>query len=432
MKSDQTIQEVRQNQGRKPVAIVLGGTVPHVALINELKHKGYQTVLVDYLSSSPGKDAADVHVQESTLDQQKVLDIAIKMQAKLVISACIDQANITACYVSERLCLPKPYSYKTALTISNKVMMKRTMTEAGIPTSKFVIFEKDDEINSIPLDYPIVVKPSDCTGSKAVNRVSDPALLANFITMARDASRTKQALAEEFVSGEEVQIDYFVKSRKAFRILERKKIKIPGNIEGVQQVLGSEIPAGLSDKALEILDNSAQKTADAFDLENTPLFLQAIVNEDTVNVIEFAPRIGGGLSFRLVHLATQFDFLKASVNSLLSESMKIEIARSRKFISTTIIYAIGGTFGATTGVEDLKRNGVIREYHAFKLAGASVGSELSSNNRIGAFICEAGTPQELQQMINEAVGNIDILDENGNSILRTSLRYDKQWGLSKL
>ena len=58
----------------KPVALVLGGTNPHRALIEKLKIRGFYTVLVDYFENPPAKNIADEHEKESTLDIQKVLE----------------------------------------------------------------------------------------------------------------------------------------------------------------------------------------------------------------------------------------------------------------------------------------------------------------------------------------------------------------------
>ena len=111
----------------RKVAIVLGGTSPHIELIRQLHERNFFVVLVDYLSNPPAKQYADVHIQESTLDCEAVLNVAIEFNASLVISACVDQANITACYVAEKLNLPRPYSYELANNITNKGYMKEVM-----------------------------------------------------------------------------------------------------------------------------------------------------------------------------------------------------------------------------------------------------------------------------------------------------------------
>ena len=79
-------------------AIVLGGTNPHIELIKNLKKRGYYTILVDYAENPLAKDYADEHIQESSLDKEKVFKIARDRKVNLVISTCSDQANVTACY----------------------------------------------------------------------------------------------------------------------------------------------------------------------------------------------------------------------------------------------------------------------------------------------------------------------------------------------
>ena len=99
------------------VALVLGGTVPHMELILQLKNRGYYTILIDYLENPP---AADEHIVESTLDKEKVLEIAVERKVELVISGCVDQANISACYAMEKLGKYVPYSYEIARKVTNK------------------------------------------------------------------------------------------------------------------------------------------------------------------------------------------------------------------------------------------------------------------------------------------------------------------------
>ena len=54
----------------KSVALVLGGTSPHIELINQLKARGYYVVLWDYLKNPPARKFADRFMQESTLERK--------------------------------------------------------------------------------------------------------------------------------------------------------------------------------------------------------------------------------------------------------------------------------------------------------------------------------------------------------------------------
>ncbi len=222
------------NEQNKPVAIVLGGTNPHIELIHQLQARGYYVVLVDYLNHPPAKDHADLHIQESTMDQERVLEIAKKIHASLVISACVDQANITACYVGEKLGLTKPYSYETARNITNKGCMKAAMDKYGVPTTKYVYLEPGHEISELPLNFPVMVKPADSCAASGVKKARNAEELAKFWEQARNVSRTGRTIIEEVARGTEVSAYCFIENHHAHIIMISERISI---IEGEQQVL---------------------------------------------------------------------------------------------------------------------------------------------------------------------------------------------------
>ena len=118
-------------------AIVLGGTNPHIELINQLHARGYYVILIDFLPHPPAKPYADIHIQESSMDMDLVVKIGKEYDVDLVICACIDQQNVTACYAAEKLGLTKPYSYDFAHKITNKGYMKDVMVENHIPTTRY-------------------------------------------------------------------------------------------------------------------------------------------------------------------------------------------------------------------------------------------------------------------------------------------------------
>ena len=147
-------------------AIVLGGTSPHITLVRELKERGYTVILVDYLPNPPAKAYADRHIQESTLDMEKVLQIAKDEKADLVVSACIDQTNSVCCYVAEKLGLPHPYDYQTSLAVTVKSVMKKVFLENGVPTSPYFAGKSvSDFSREVLLNYAKKIAPRCITTS---------------------------------------------------------------------------------------------------------------------------------------------------------------------------------------------------------------------------------------------------------------------------
>lgn len=139
--------------------LVLAGGADQIALIKELKWRGHITILIDYFQNPPAKNYANKHIVASTLDIEKVKEIAITEQVGLICTACTDQALLTVAKVSEDLGLPCYIDYKTALNVTNKAFMKSVMVANDIPTAKYTILHECCLKDLSNFEYPLVVKP---------------------------------------------------------------------------------------------------------------------------------------------------------------------------------------------------------------------------------------------------------------------------------
>lgn len=413
----------KEKENNKPVAIVLGGTNPHIELINQLKSRGYYVVLVDYLHSPCAKDYADLHVQESTMDEEAVLRVAAQMNAQLVISACVDQANITACYVAEKLGLPHPYSYELASKITNKGYMKKVMTENHIPTTKYIYLHEEDKLDGFNLNYPVMVKPADSCASSGVKKAKNPNELKQFLAEARNVSRTGNAVIEEVAEGTEVSAYCFVQDGIANVIMISERLSV---IEGPKQVLkcyATITPPRITEVASKKIQNAATAIASAFSLDNTALHVQAICTADDINILEFAPRVGGGISYETIRENTGFDIISATIDSYLEKKVDLQYHPAEGYCSVNLIYGLPGEFDHLTGIQELLDSNVIDTFHYHKTKGAHIGDERASHGRIAAFVVRGHTLQEMAGKIQYSMNHMQAYDSSGNEIMRKDLYF---------
>jgi carbamoylphosphate synthase large subunit len=401
----------------KPIAIVLGGTSPHIALLENLKKRGYYTILIDYLENPPAKLFADEHIKESTLEKDKVLFIASKNKASLVISTCVDQANATACYVAEKLNLSRPYSYETAVNVTNKNLMKEIMCKNNIPTSKYISIKNLDEFYKSDINLPVVIKPVDSNSSAGVRKASTDIEFHDYFKQAIDISRTKCVIIEEYVNGMEISIDCFVQNGKTHIILIRQKLELIREPDHVLQSSGSFSPGDISDSTFDKIQKIANKIPATFGIDNTPLLIQAFIENDNINIIELMPRIGGGLSYRTIQLSTGFDILNASIDSFLDKTPVISYNNPICFFATIIIYAFPCIFQRVEGVETLLADKIIEEFYYYKTSGTQIGSDMSTSSRIGAFIVKADNKEILNEKIKKAIKEFQVYDINNNPVM---------------
>lgn len=409
----------------KPVAIVLGGTAPHIELVKQLQARGFFVVLVDYLQNSPAKSYADCHEQVSTMDKDAVLDVAKKHKAELVISACVDQANITACYVAEQLGLPHPYSFLFANNITNKGYMKKVMREHGIPTSQYIFLEKEDDLSCFNLTFPVMVKPADSCAASGVKKANNREELLKYLAEAKAVSRTGRAVVEEFVSGVEVSVYAFIQNHEARILMISERISV---IEGDKQVLkcyATITPPSITAVAKEKIEYLTNRIADVFEMDNTPLHVQFICNGESVNVIEFAPRVGGGISYKNIKENTRFDIIDATIDSYLGKRVDVKATLSSRFYSVNLAYGIPSIFDHLEGIQDLIDQGIVDSCHFHKTKGASLSDDRASSGRIAAILISGDSRDEIISKVKYTFGHINAYDPYGNQILRKDL-YVKQ------
>lgn len=402
-------------------AVVLGGTFPHRDLLAKLRDRGYHTVLVDYYENPIAKDFADSHYKVSTLDKDMVLEVAREERADLVISSCVDQANVTACYVAEKLGLPHPYSYETAVAVTDKNLMKHIMFQNGIPTSSYYTIESVNEFVPDKLKYPIIIKPSDSNSSKGVRRIDafDNQSLS-FVSQALSISRNGCAIVEEFKVGKEIGVDCIIKDHHATVVMTRERRKIHyNNSDAIQQIYGSFWPACISQKQLLSLQEIAEQIALAFDLNNTPLMMQTIVCEDDISVIEFGARIGGGENYRIIKELTGYDFIDQSIDSFLNKSISSSFHAPKIKLADNYIYMTPGLFGRIE-IDERVRDELLY-YNVYRKPGAEIGKDISSNNRVGVFVVASEDEGSLLKKIYRVVDNMEVFDYFNHPVMRKDI-----------
>ena len=401
----------------KTVAIVLGGTAPHVLLVNKLHERGYYVVLVDFLPNPPAKRVADEHFQASTLDKERVLEIAKEKKASLVISTCIDQANSVCCYVAEKLNLPHPYSYETSLFVTNKGLMKGRMKACDVPSSPYVLTKSVNGVDWTQVSFPCVVKPVDCNSSKGVHRADSLEEAIPFVEEAIQLSQTGEAVIEGFCSGDEIQVDCVAFDNDADVVMTRSKVKSVRGNDMVLNSFGSIVPAQIPDSVQIKLRQIAVNIAAGFGLRNTPFFYQAIVTGDEVNVLEFAPRVGGGLSFYMIKNFVGFDAVEAAIDSFLGTPISQTYHTPEKIYRTCLLYSRPCIFDHVEGLEKLKEYGLVEEFFVTKSKGDVIDGDMRSSNRIGSFVVVASTLGEINEKVNYCIENVRVINVQGEDML---------------
>ena len=398
--------------------LVLAGGADQIALINEFKARGHETILVDYFENPPARPYADKHIVASTLDVERVKEIAIDQKVDLITTACTDQALLTVANVSEQLGLPCYLSYQTGLNVTNKSYMKNVLLANNIPTAKFVILDKVDLDAVKAFSLPLVVKPVDCNSSKGVKRIDDIADITKYLEEAIKLSRTKKAIVEEFKTGKEISVDYYVEGCEAKLLCATTSLKIKNSKSFT--ILCSDYPA-INEEQEELLKVIGNQVAKAFGLKDCPLFIQMIANGTDVNVIEFSARMGGGSKYYLIRVLSGVNIMSKYVDLVLGGKPSVSPSKLVKFCKMVYLYCNPGVFDHIEGLEELKQQGIIDSYFEYKTKGMEISHAETSGDRPAGYLITAETADALQEKLNYVDSHIKVVSDKGEDIMLHNL-----------
>ena len=398
--------------------LVLGGSLPHVTVVEVLKELGFFVIVFDYNEYPPASKISDLFEQISIIDKEAVLEGARRLNVDRIVNCCNDFAIPVAAYVSEVLNLPHILSYESALDCTDKLRMKDVFFRNGIPTSKYIKISSVNELDS-KVSFPLVVKPADTTGSRGISKVNDADNFDESVNKAlSQCVFRKEVVVEEFVEGEEYQVDCIVREGKVDVVLIRLKPKFKEN--EISSCVGSLITPRIFEENHAEFKSLAESLAKAFGIRNNTFFFQLIKSKNITSVIELGVRVGGGWSHKMIKEITGLDFIKASLYSQLGRDEKYLHHQPLKYYYTCFLFAKEGVFHKVTGLEALLKEGVIDSYQVLMQSGSSINGVITNKNRVAIYMISSDSMDELRKKVTFAIHNVDILDANGMSIFDSS------------
>lgn len=304
--------------------LLLGGSAQQVIAIRTAKKLGYYTILCDYLSDNPGQYVADKYYNASTTDVEAVYQIAKDEHIDGILAYASDPAALPAALVAERLGLPTNPA-RSVEVLGLKFSWRKFLHEHGFACPKFYTFSPDTPLGEIQrkavdFTFPLVVKPTDSSGSKGVTKLEDWNGLEEAIAWANYYSRNKILLVEEYIQRGFPSViggDIFVWNGK---------VVLYGIMECVRDVLRSPlIPIGkktlqISEKQRANIYSELQRVVSELNIHFGELNVEIILDkDDKAHFLELGPRAGGNMIPIQLSDTYGIDLVKANVQVAMGE-----------------------------------------------------------------------------------------------------------------
>lgn len=296
----------------KKIAII-GGSYLQLPIVSTAKEMGLEVHCFAWEEGAVCKDVCDFFYPISIVEKEEILKRCREIGIDAVTTIASDTAVVTVNYVAEKLRLiANPDSYTSVTT--NKYLMRQCFMEHGIPTPRFVSSAKLESQPSLLdlLEMPLIVKPTDRSGSRGVEKVNSINFLPKAIERARQASFENEAIIEEFVEGREISVESisFEGHHYVLQITDKVTTGSPFFVE-LEHHQPSTLPQEVQDQVRTIV----RKALDALHIQYGSSHSELkITPEGSIKVIEIGARMGGDfIGSHLVKLSTGYDFLRAVV-----------------------------------------------------------------------------------------------------------------------
>lgn len=403
----------------KKKILLLGGSAQQLVAIRAAKELGYYTVLCDYLPDNLGQYEVDKFYGASTTDVEAVYKIAKAEQVSGILAYASDPAALPAAIVAERMGLPTNPA-KCVEILGLKYPWRKFLHDNGFACPNFFSFNPQTPINEIKekaqnFTFPIVVKPTDSSGSKGVTRLDDWNGLEKAIRWADEYSRNKILLIEEFIQRSYPYViggDIFVWDGKIVLFGEMDCLR--DTLKSPLIPIGEMRPSRLNKKQENIVYKELQRVVTALGVRFGEMNIEILLDkEDNVHFLELGPRAGGNMIPIQLSDAFGIDLVKANVQAAMGVKPDFVGKQVKALPGCYMHYVLhsyeDGTFGGIETDESIRKY-VYREV-VYKKPGDKVETFDGAGKALGIVFLHFDTVDEME-----------LFCENYNSLIKVKLK----------
>jgi biotin carboxylase len=308
--------------------LVVGAGRYQRAVIRKGRELGFRVVAVDRNPEAPGLGLANVARVVDFRSPDAVLENVRDLEIDGVLTVQAERAVPMVAAIADALELPG-IGVDTARLMTNKLVMRDRLAEAGIPQPRFATVRTPDEARDVAAEvgFPAVLKPADSAGQVGLARVESPEEAAASVSAAVAASPSGEAVLEEFVEGTEMNGIVVVQDGEVLSTILCDRLRPSGRGFGVSWLhVYPPTPEGAQ---LAEAEHVAAEAVRALGLRTGIGFPQILARPDGgVALVECAARIGGMMAEHLLH-AFGIDLLEVAIRLALGEPVTQEHLRPR-------------------------------------------------------------------------------------------------------
>lgn len=306
-------------EGKK--LLLVGGIGPTADLFELAHRNGVLVGVADYNNGTRIKKMADYQHDINAIDVDALTELYLKEHYDGIISNFNDMLSPYVTNVADRVGAYVPYTIEQLRMSTDKKYFKEMCIKHGVPVPREYFLESEEDINKGLINYPVIIKPVDGSGSKGISICKNEKELQIGIKKAKDASRSGEIIIEDYIPYDEINITYIAQDGdiqlaaihdRYFNESQKDVMKVPDMYVYPSRYVELYYKK-YNDKVINMFHDIGMK--------NGSLFLQAMVRNDEIFFYEAGMRLNGCKTYQILEVENDYNTFEHLMFFALTGSM---------------------------------------------------------------------------------------------------------------
>ncbi|MCR5186538.1 MAG: ATP-grasp domain-containing protein [Clostridia bacterium] len=417
----------------KKKILFLGGIFSLIDVVNKAKELGYYTIVTDYydLERSPAKKVADKYYMISLADIDEVVKMIKEENISGVITGFTDSYLEYYYEICKKAGLPCYGNLEQFMLCTNKEKFKDICRKYGVAViPEYDIKENYSQEDLKQIEYPVVVKPVDNSGSRGVFICHNEQEFISSFEEALSYSPTKNVLVEKYIEGDGMSWYYtIIDGTPILSAITDTTFYYPSERVAPMRC-GQLFPSRHLKEYMDTAHNNVKNMIKGLGMKNGVLFLQGFYGDGKFLIYEPGYRLNGGSTYRLIEKCCGYNQIEMLINFAVTGKMTKEenILRLEQpdfngnYGFLLVIPLKKGKIKKVKGVEKIKELPDVDLYIQEYFEGEEVKVLGTTRANFAYILIVSDTKKELANTIKSIHDNLIIENEYGEDMIFA--RYD--------
>ena len=409
--------------------MILGGMLISCEIVRKAKEMGIYTLVADYnkIEDSPGKQIADEAVDLSVIDVDAVVSYIKGNNIDGVFVGFNDMLLPYYAEICQRTGLPCYGTKEQFVTLIAKDQYKALCRQFGVPT----IPEYD--INDEHIQYPVLVKPVDSSGSRGITICHNRQELDEAVEIGRKASKTGKVLIERYMDGREVTVFWtFQDGNYYLSALANRHVKHNQGTDVIPLPVGYTFPSVYLPKYRAEVEENCKRLFKHLGLKDGMMFMQCKVEDGTCYVYDLGYRLTGSLEYKILERVCGYNPLEMMICHALTGKMGEESIADRAVPEfKTPAFNVSclcapGTIEKIEGIDEVKAMPEVEDVVIAHTPGETITEQMKGllAQITVRVLGSVANKEQLLPTMQKIDNTIHIVGSNGEELLLPGVEYE--------